>query len=242
MSYETNISYKLHPSPSAGKEVAYSQFVQACSEIEKKMSPHSVKTNGYDKGTFTLLHYWGNQEDRKFINISKKHPDIIIELTVVGEDVPDFWKIRFLNGQSEIVRGNVVYEEFKEILLENEKQSPIGTSRSPDTQTLLEKVKSIVRAHQKRKGYFNISKSIVRPTGYEKSGDQFVPYEVLILKVDEKDRLLLYMDEIPYPVSDKTIRQICSQMYKDIEDTDNILTNETLNSIAKWLDQNVPED
>jgi hypothetical protein len=70
----------------------------------------------FEDGTITAFQEgkWYDWE-KEVTAISAKFPDLLIEIDGDGEESDDFWKARIKNGECEIVRGKIVYSEFKRI-------------------------------------------------------------------------------------------------------------------------------
>jgi len=50
------------------------------------------------------------------VALSRNYPQILIEISGLGEDRDDIWKARIRNGDCETVSAKIVYEDFKRIL------------------------------------------------------------------------------------------------------------------------------
>lgn len=69
---------------------------------------HSVKCDPFDDKWYE----W--EYDCK--RVGKKYPHAIIEIEGVGEEPGDHWKARVRNGETELIRAKIVFDNFKRIL------------------------------------------------------------------------------------------------------------------------------
>jgi len=71
------------------------------------------RTSGYGKssgGNYSEIQ-WYSWRDH-LAEVSTRFPGIIIKIDGVGEEFPDIWKARFLNGNCEVVKAEITFPSF----------------------------------------------------------------------------------------------------------------------------------
>lgn len=79
-----------------------------------KQSTNFTADNGMIEFCLIECKWYDWEKDLK--EISKRYPYLMIEVEGVGEEFPDIWKARVRNGKSEIMKAEIVFPEFKEIV------------------------------------------------------------------------------------------------------------------------------
>ena len=113
MGYDTQLTIRLHGQPD----------IKTSEEIEKKIRECGhIIYHGTDVGNNPAIfaeigHYYSILEQTLFKKLSKRFPDIVIEVSGDGEDSPDYWIARYQNGVEVTSKGIVAYEPFTKIAL-----------------------------------------------------------------------------------------------------------------------------
>jgi hypothetical protein len=50
------------------------------------------------------------------VALSKNYPRILIEINGTGEESEDIWKARIRNGECEVIKAKIVFDDFKTII------------------------------------------------------------------------------------------------------------------------------
>lgn len=111
MGYLSNFTVSLM-TRDTGKYIDLQEQEKIFQEIEEQ-SRYQFNTEG-DMLQLNEAKWYDVHDD--LTKISKKHPEIIIQVEVEGENRDDNWKARYLNGESESVRAKIVFPKFEEIV------------------------------------------------------------------------------------------------------------------------------
>ena len=86
-------------------------------EIEDKSGYRFNSLNNTDAELYDAS--WNNAVN-DITSVAKKHPDVILELTVYGDDRDDMWSMRFCGEEQETSKADIVWPEYTEILTKEE--------------------------------------------------------------------------------------------------------------------------
>lgn len=84
-------------------------------------SGYSIEEDASPMDGFILDSKWYDS-DYDLAEVSKKFPDIVIEMSVEGEERDDNWTIRVKNGEKEIVQAVTATPPFTKILIEGDQK------------------------------------------------------------------------------------------------------------------------
>ena len=87
-------------------------------DLRENSDGYKIELNyllGDTEGSFSLygVKWYSHKED--LLKLSRKYPHVLIELNGVGEEAGDYWKMQFLGGEDDYVKGIISYPEFEEI-------------------------------------------------------------------------------------------------------------------------------
>lgn len=64
---------------------------------------------------------WFDEEEKELVALSKKYPDVLIQVTGDGEDSDDFWREYIQNGKTGWTPGVISYEPFGQVEMKDYK-------------------------------------------------------------------------------------------------------------------------
>lgn len=112
MGYYTN--YEINATGFDDEEQA--EFFEFKFKKKFKYGTTHVANDIFIYAAYEVKWYSWEQDLKEF---SRSFPTIIIEVNGKGEEIYDIWKARILNGESEIIKTEIVYPEFKKITKDN---------------------------------------------------------------------------------------------------------------------------
>lgn len=115
MGYHSNFNICILREPTCSGTIPDGK--QIFKEIEDKSGYRFDSLNNTDADLSDAS--WYNAVD-DIISVAKKHPDVILELTVYGEDRDDMWSMRFRGEEKETIKADIVWPEYTEILTSEE--------------------------------------------------------------------------------------------------------------------------
>ena len=115
MGYATNFKITIY------REIVSTETLnenkQIFDEIETK-SGYTFDSLNDEEATLDEAKWYDAVDD--VASVAKKHPGVIIELIGEGEDRDDNWVARFCGNEYEIIRADIEWPEFKDILTPEE--------------------------------------------------------------------------------------------------------------------------
>jgi hypothetical protein len=75
---------------------------------------YDVSGDGKTLTSYTNEKWYGWKEES--IALSKKYPRILIEINGTGEESEDIWKARVRNGECEVIKAKIVFDDFKIVI------------------------------------------------------------------------------------------------------------------------------
>lgn len=78
---------------------------------------YKEKMEGYKEGDYPDLCFYADSckwyfWQKEFEDFSKMFPSVVFDIDGNGEEDDDIWKARVINGQTEFVKGKIVFDEF----------------------------------------------------------------------------------------------------------------------------------
>lgn len=88
------------------------QMIKFAEELEL----HGYDITGKDgTGLYTVIEDKWYDWEKDMKRASKTFPRMLIEVDGKGEDSGDIWKARIRDGESEVIRAKIVFDDFKKI-------------------------------------------------------------------------------------------------------------------------------
>ena len=183
-------------------------------------SGYSIEEDAFPMDGFILDSKWYDSDD-DLAKVSKEFPDIVIEMSVEGEDRDDNWTIRVKNGEKEIVQAVTATPPFTKILIEGDQKEE---SLESSLMLLLEKdTLNAKRLHGKVRACRTVCKKLSDElTAYikdfvsrrGKDGTFSIDYDIyeyydpilmILVTVDRRCEYMAYENVMSITIKDETI-------------------------------------
>jgi hypothetical protein len=106
MGYYTQYTIKISGADNANQMVKIAQDLELGNDYEVSNCGSALLTCFEEK-------WYGWKED--FERVSRTYPRVLFEVNGIGEDKDDQWRARIRNGESEVIRARIVFDEFQKI-------------------------------------------------------------------------------------------------------------------------------
>jgi hypothetical protein len=104
--YHTNFDITITGIDNANQAVKIAKGYDLCD--------YDVSDDGKTLTCNTHGKWYAWEEDS--VKLSKNYPRILIEISGEGENNDDIWKARIRNGQSEVIKAKIVFDDFKVVI------------------------------------------------------------------------------------------------------------------------------